>query len=309
MSEEINNPAHGSVQVAHESRFNAAHFSEPLTAFSAGWKDPENLAELLEFVAPAVPVGRRFEFKKADNAQAFLSETDDIRAIGSAFKRVEYNGTSVNEKTLNKGLTLRVDHDEIINDDWRERYVQILIQRLYRNELRRAVTVLDQVASNTHCEWNNAKNPDADLRKTLLKASSKSGIRPNRLLLGETAWDLRANAYEENENNRSAEMAPRDLARKLLVDDIRVMRARYQANAKDKAHIVGNTVYAYFAQEGATKDEPSNIKRFLTPCESNGPFRVYLEEHTKYTDLTVEHYSNIVVTSEIGIQKITVIKK
>jgi len=29
-----------------------------------------------------------------------------------------------------------------------------------------------------------------------------------------------------------------------------------------------------------------------------------LEEHAKYTDISVEHYSNIVVTSDLGIQKL-----
>ena len=35
-------------------------------------------------------------------------------------------------------------------------------------------------------------------------------------------------------------------------------------------------------------------------------FRVYCDEHAKYTDLTVEHYSSIVATSELGVRKITV---
>lgn len=73
-----------SVFNAHESRFSAAHYSEALTAFSTGYKDPENLSDLLEFIAPSIPVGRRFEFKRANNSEAFLSESDDVRAIGAS---------------------------------------------------------------------------------------------------------------------------------------------------------------------------------------------------------------------------------
>ena len=66
----------GQVCLANESRFNSAFFSEPLTAYAAGWRDPNNIEALLDFVASPVQVGRRFEYKKADNAEAFLSEAD-----------------------------------------------------------------------------------------------------------------------------------------------------------------------------------------------------------------------------------------
>lgn len=296
------------VHSAHESRFNAAHYSEALTAFSSGYKDPENLSEFLEFIAPSVPVGRRFEFKKANNAEAFFSEEDDVRAIGSSFKRVEYTGQSVNEKTINKGLTIHVDHDEVANDDWQERYVQLLIQRLYRNELRRAIAILDKASIEAPQSWNGSSNPDSELRKILFSAANVSGIRPNRILFGEAAWDARSCAYESKDLMsaiRSADMSPQDLAKKLLVDEIKIIRARYQSNALSKSQIVTNSIYAYFAQNTITKDEPSNLKRFVTPIDGGSTFRVFLEESAKYSVISVEHYSNIIVTSDLGIQKIS----
>lgn len=302
-------PQEGIVQTANESKFSASHYSEALTTFSSGFKDPENLNQLLEFIAPSVPVGRRFEFKRTHNAEAFLSETDDVRAIGSSFKRVEYTGQSVNEKTLNKGLTILIDHDEVSTNYWQERYVQLLIQRLYRNELRRAVSLLDSAALETIIAWNSGSNPDADLRRILGTATNKSGIRPNRVLFGEAAWDMRSTAYETKEGSSSlrySDLSPEDLAQRLLVDEVKIIRARYQASAHNKSNIVGNCVYTFFGQNTFTKDEPSNLKRFFTPIDNGGNFRVYLEEHSKYTSLSVEHYSNIVVTSDLGIQKITI---
>lgn len=64
------------VCAANEARFTAATYSEPLTAFTVGWRDPENLQALLDFLSPPVPAGRRFEFKRHDNAEAFFSESD-----------------------------------------------------------------------------------------------------------------------------------------------------------------------------------------------------------------------------------------
>jgi hypothetical protein len=301
----------GLVCAANEARFTSSHYSEPLTAFTVGWKDSEKIEELLNFVAPAVPVSRRFEFKVADSTEPFLSETDDIRSIGSAFKRVEFTGTSVTSKTYNKGLTIRVDHDDVAGDDWRERYVQLLLQRLYRNELRRAVSALSGNAISQSYTWSDSSgtpNPDSDIRRELEVASNATGVRPNRVIFGEGAWDIRSDAYDHQNNagsNRAAGLSLDELARKLFVDEVRVMGARYQ-DASSKTAILGNEVYAFFTKNEIMKDEPANIKRFVTPVDGGSSFRVYVDEHSKFSDITVEHYSNIVITSATGIRKLAI---
>lgn len=306
------NPIKGIIHAANESRFTSSHYSEPLTEFTVGWNDPEDLGALLNFIAPTIHVGRRFEFKKADNAEAFFSESDDVRAIGSAFKRVEYTGESIHEKTLNKGLTIRIDHDDIVGENWRERYVQLLLKRLYRNELRRALAALNSAAEEKALTWSEDGklcNPDKDLREALFCGAEKSGIRPNRIVFGEGAWYLRANAYDCQQSAgafRSASLTPDELRAKLFVEDVKIVGARYQSDMKSKSQIVGNEIFTFFAQNTLEKDEPSNLKRFITPVESGDLFRVYVEERAKYTDISVEHYSSIVVTSSLGITKMTV---
>lgn len=298
---------------ANENRFSAGNYSEALTAFTVGWVDPENTAKILDFIAPPIPVGRRFEFKKSDNAQAFYSESDDVRAIGAEFKRVSYAGESVNEKTINKGLTIRVDHDEVSGDDWQERYVQMLMQRLLRNELRRAVKALETIAAsdNSAKSWNAGANPDADIRNMLMLAADQSGVRPNRLLFGESAWDLRMTSLESQNSAvafKGAAMAKDELAGKFMLDGCEVLSSRYQSAPATKNKILADAVFAFFAQNTLSKDEPSNLKRFYTPTEEGGAFRVYCDEHSKYTDITVEHYSSIVATSALGVRKLTVQK-
>ena len=298
---------------ANENSFSAGNYSEALTAFTVGWVDPENTAKILDFIAPPIPVGRRFEFKKSDNAQAFYSESDDVRAIGAEFKRVSYAGESVNEKTINKGLTIRVDHDEVSGDDWQERYVQMLMQRLLRNELRRAVKALETIAAsdNSAKSWNASANPDADIRNMLMLAADQSGVRPNRLLFGESAWDLRMTSLESQNSAvafKGAAMAKDELAGKFMLDGCEVLSSRYQSAPATKSKILADAVFAFFAQNTLSKDEPSNLKRFYTPTEEGGAFRVYCDEHAKYTDITVEHYSSIVATSALGVRKLTVQK-
>ncbi|MDR0428486.1 MAG: hypothetical protein LBG86_00405, partial [Puniceicoccales bacterium] len=299
LPEDMGNNEKSVICIANEARFTSANYSEPLTAFTVGWKDPENIEALLDFVAPAIPVGKRFEFKKSDNAQAFLSESDDVRSIGSSFKMVDFNGTSVMARTFNKGLTVRVDHDDVIGDDWQERYVQLLLRRLYRNELRRAIAALNASTTPINKIWggDGSLNPDGDIRLALSSAADITGIRPNRIIFGEGAWDTRSNTYDGQSTSaamRAATLSMNDLSRKLFVDEIRVFGARYQISENSKAKIVGNDVYLFYTQNNITKDEPANIKRFLTPIDGSN-FRVYVEEHSKFTDLTVEHYSNIIV--------------
>jgi len=300
------------VCAANEARFTAAHYSEPLTTFTVGWRDPENLGALLDFVAPPVPAGRRFEFKRADNAQAFYSETDDVRSIGAPFKRVEYTGDSVLGKTLNKGLTIRVDHDEAIGDDWQERYVQLLLQRLLRNEVRRAIGAITASATVTNVVWpanGTVANPDADVRTALVNAANSSGVWPNRVLFGEVAWSLRGNCYDAQDNSgarRAGGLTPDLLAMKLFLDGLRVAAVRYQTSPTAKTAAVGSNVYCFYAEPLPGKDEPANLKRFLTPTDSGGPFRVYLEEHAKYTDISVEHYSTVIVTSQLGLNALAI---
>lgn len=296
---------------ANESRFESAHYSEPLTAFTVGWKGKENLEGILDFIAPPVHVPRRFEFKKADNAECFISQTDDIRAIGSSFKQVEYTGTTVYEKTLNKGLTIRIDHDEIADESFEERYVGLLMERLYRNELRRAIALLSASAHNT--DINIAVNgdicdPDGFVRQMLVRATDSSGIRPNRILFGESAWETRSLSYCSQETSGSLRALGFDLnllAQSLMVDEIQILKTRHQVAPDRKANMLGREIYAFWGQTSPTKDEPSNLKRFVT-SHSGTPFRVYKEQTAKYTDLTVEHYSNLVVTSTLGLEKLTI---
>lgn len=302
--------APGLICAVNEARFTSANYSEPLTAYTVGWKDPEDLQALIDRLFPSIEVARRFEFKKADNAEAFLSEADDIRAIGSPFKRVEYKGSTVNEKTINKGLTVRIDHDDVVGDGWREQTVARLLQRLLRNDLRRGLALVDAGATNTARIFSATTNPDGFIRADLKAAADVSGIRPNVVVLGEAAADLRLDAYEAAANTssyagRAAAMTSADLARKLMVDLVEIVKARYQSSASAKAVLVLSVVYSYFAAQGLSKDDPSNVKRFVTPTDA-GKSKVYVEEHSKFTDISVEHYSNIVVTSSgASIRKIT----
>jgi hypothetical protein len=307
----------GQVLFANTSRFLETYFSEPLTTYATGWRDPSNIEASLQFVAPTVIVGRRFEWKQAANAEEFLSETlDDQRAIGSDFKQVEYTAADVSDKTLNKGLTYIADLDNVAGPNWQNDKVHKLLRRLYRNEFRRAIAALNASATNTALTWDSTsgKNPDQDLKTDLLTATSTTGIRPNRILFGDTAFNKRGLSYESQTGSTAfgqvAALNLDQLASRLMVDKVMVSRERFQVSSSAKSEIVSNLVFGYYAEDGVDTEDPSNIKRFVSSFsaeQGGGLVRVYQQQiSSKLVAITVEHYSKVIVTYSAGIRKWTI---
>ena len=95
----------------------------------------------------------------------------------------------------------------------------------------------------------------------------------------------------------------------LGVNEVRVSRERYASNtaAVSKTEIVGSCVYLFNALQNATTQDASNVKRFVVLLDNDLNYRVY--EHrvsSNLVDLTVEHYSNVIITSTSGIRKLTI---
>ena len=311
--------------LSNDSRFTETNFSEKLTTFATGFKDPNKIEEALEFFAPEVVVpGRLFEFKKFNNAEEFFSETDDIRAIGADFKRVEYTGSDATAKTLNKGLTMRIDLDNVPQvAGWENRYVAKLMRRIYRNELRRAIGLLSAAATNTAKTWDTSADPDQDVIAELITSADAVGFAPNRIGFGHTAWSKRSLALRGNNNSAkfaTAGFNESQLAGLLNVDEVLVSKERYQSSASAKSQVVGNLVLMFTALAGQDTEDASNIKRFVSapPNVLTGGsayqrpsgglnVNVYLQQvSAKLVDITVEHYSTLVMTSTLGVRQFTV---
>ena len=305
--------ASGRIALANESLFNQAYFSRPLTTFATGWSGNTDLEDDLGFYAPQVVVNRRFEYAVWNNAEEFHSETtDDLRAIRGNFKQVEFTETKVQAKTENRGLTIRVDLDEVAEkSDWQEIYTQKLLRRLRRNALRRALALLTAAATNTAKTWDTSagKDPDNEVLADLLLAGDSSGVRPNRVGYGETAWTKRVLAHRAQNSAGGFASAGSDenqVAAFLGVDRVHRTSARFQSSSTAKTQIVGNRVFMFNAQDSADVEDPSNIKRFVTPTPG-GIYGVYVQPvSSKLYDITVEHYELLKMTSLLGVRLFTV---
>lgn len=306
----------GQVALANEDVFADTFFSQPLTDYAVGWASQQRwLRELLDFVAPGVRTGRRFEYRVANNAKAFAAaENDkDIRALYGEFALVEAIGTIQNGRTLSKGLTTIIDKDdEQENPQLVNQKVAWLMDMLYRAEIIRAVALLTAAAANTAVTWGgaNGSNPDIDLNGLVLAGGNAGGVDPNRVLIGSQAWQVRLNALATvNTAGGFAGygMTPEQLASWLGIDRVAVSRLRYQGASAKQPLVPGNTVVAFSAYDGATAEDASNIKRFWSPEFGGGEWAVWIQDKSSHLKwITVSHKSNIILTSSLGVQKLTV---
>lgn len=314
-------PMPGLVVVANASQFDYGSLSAELTGYQAGLPSPD-LEMMLEAMVPSVEGGRRFEFRKS-NDEDFITETDDsdIRAEGADFKKVEYRGDVELGSVKNKGLTYVQDHDKLprtpggaILPGWENQIATRLRKRLIRAEILRVMAALRTAAgSPTAKVWNAASNPDGDLRALVQGLLTSTGLKPNMLLTGDASWNIRQDAYEAStraNHNMSghAMWSPEQLASYLGVSRVMKSEDVYQAKKSGtKAQLVTSEAIAYMAEPGLGLDDRSSIKRVTSPTDAGTRFGVYVETKAKFTTITVEHYSTVIVpwASTVGRYTIT----
>lgn len=305
---------HNQVALANDSLFVEGNYSRPLTNYVVGWADSSDLMAELDFLMPPVQVPRRFSYKSATNAEEFLQDSadEDIRAVGADFKVIKpYTSTEVNDAVLNKGLVAAIDLDQVADQaNWREMHTSRLMGRLMRAELRRSLALINAASNNTAKTWNSSADPDADVNAEITAAADVHGVKLNRVYFGESAWNLRLAAFRAQNTAggfASAGLTPEQLASWLGVDRVFKSGSRYQSTSSAKAQFGGSRVFAFMAMDGASEQDPSNCKRFWSPCVDGSMFRVYEQQvSAKKFLITVEHYSLPKITSTLGIRKLTI---
>jgi hypothetical protein len=312
-------PSHSSAAPEIITDINASmlvedNFSEPLTTYAVGFRESADLDREIEFFAPPVEVSERFEYSAFDSADSFLSDPDeDLRARGADFPQIEIMQTKVDAHTENRGLQVMMERRKYDRPGMAEKTVARLLNRLKRNKLRRAIAALSAAANNTAKTWDTTagKDPDQDVMGELIAAANISGIVPNRVGYGSTAWSKRGLAHRAQNTaggHASASLTPEALAGILGVDEVLRSTSRYTSSASAKAEIVGNLVLMFMGDSTASEEDPSNIKDFWSPTEISGD-RYGVYEWTigsKFVGVAVEHYEKIAITSSLGIRKFTV---
>ena len=302
----------GIILSANDANFDGSHLSEPLTEFVADTPDEEGLDVMLEAMAPSVPVGRSFTYLVADTTAQFqaMLDDEDKREIGGEFAIVRPKGTQANGRTVNKGLTMILDNDQGGEDAAvQQRAVTNLRNRLLRTEIYRTEALLEANDTALTPNWgatNTSADPDGNIASDLELGGDARGIDSNIVVFCGGAWLRRFLSLGVGSNaarHQTRNLTPQQLAELLGVERVVKAKIRYQSSATAKTKIGDLKVFSYYAKSGAMPNDPSNIKRFVTPVPGGGMFRIYIQPLLKRTAITVEHYSSIDLTSSLGIRK------
>jgi hypothetical protein len=308
---------HERITAINASLLVEANFSEALTTYARGWRDPD-IETALDFYSPLVPVSQRFEYATFANAEEWYSDgsDDDLRGTKGEFKNVEYTSGKVNAKTENRGLRIVLDSDQVRNmPNWEQFYTAKLLRRLKRNSLRRAIALLSAAATNTAKTWDTTagKDPDQDVMSELVTAADLTGVKPNRVGYGDTSAAKRQLAHRAQNTAggfASAALTEAQVAAMLGVDSVLFSKSRYTSSATARTQAVGNLVLMFNAASGMDTEDASNIKRFVSngsPEEGGGRFQVYSARlSAKRHVIAVGHYELTKITSTLGIRKFTV---
>lgn len=301
------------IEAANDANIEGFALSMPLTQMITAVPDPENLQQVLDTLFPPVPVAMFFTYLQENEAEGMIAHAnaDLIRPVGGEFRTVTTTGTQATNRVFNKGLTIYLDHDQGGNlPSVQQRYVASLRNKIWRSELVAGLDLLDAAAiEEGSTNWGSStSNPDGDVRASLKTAGDLRGINSNTVLYGNGCWLNRALAYEQagrTNGGQKASYTPERLAQELDVDNVVNLKVRKRTSATALTGLVNSVVYNYYAQQQATPDDSSNVKRFVREG-AGGAMEVFVENMLKRTKLTVSCYSNIVITNSVGIRKRTV---
>ena len=303
---------HGRITTANDSHFTQATFSMPETQYAVGWSDEAGYDQLVEFVAPNFQAeGERFEHALYSNAEAFLSDgtNDDYRAINAEFKTIETTESRATRKVANRGLRMELDWDRIKNKpNWQRLAVDNIMNRLKRNQYRRSVAIAIAAATSDSLVWSTTSDPDYMLNGQLLTAKDTQGIKPNRMLMGDTAWNLRFAAYGGQAT--AGAFAGRSMDLSQLGSKLGVLAmedgVRYQSGSS-KASVLGSKVLLFTGIGGKNEEDPSNFKLAWVPCQTGARFAVYLRQvSVKKWEVIVEHYERLFAATTLGARIVTI---
>lgn len=313
------NVNHGTVFAANDANFDAQYLSEPLQEYIVGAPEDDGIEAILNAIAPAIPVGRSFTYRIHDTREQFQDDAntnEDIREIGGGFAEIRRTGTQTNGRTANKGLTMVLDNDQGGEDtNVQRRAVLNLRTRLFRSDLRRALTAIDANASlgslTNSVNWGPSAtkpDPDSDILTDVDAGGDVRGLDGNIVIEGGSARIQRIKSLRSSVNpaiSINANLSGADRAQFYGVDSVVTVKNRRQVSASAKAKILGSVVYTLYTGANLMPDDPSNIKRFVSSTPQ-GIVRVYVQPMLKRTLITVEHYSLLAITSTLGITKRTV---
>jgi hypothetical protein len=149
------------------------------------------------------------------------------------------------------GLAVEVDEEEeLLDADWQQRKVALLLGILDRTELRSALALAVAGATNVAKTWDTTagKDPDQDIATEI----NAMQIPPSNIWIGPGAWIKRMLAHRAQNTAggfASASLTPEGVGG-LLNASVEMPRNRYASGAGVTSQIMGSVVLLFSAMSG-----------------------------------------------------------
>lgn len=304
----------GSVyEAANDGNLNASPLglSQPLTQYSTGITDAENLEAVLESIAPAVVVGApTFIYTVETEAEEMQKHTlqQITRPIGGEFPVVKITGSQENGRCENIGLVSYID----INQGGmlpaiQQQEVRRLRNIILRSQIADALAKIDAAAiAESGSNWGaSGADPDSDIDEMIDNGGKASGVDNNVVIFGRGSFMKRRKSYRKESRTNGGEHAiltPDQLRDVYQVDRVINLRTLYRSSATAMTALLDNTVYTLDNRSGLSLSDSSNIKRF-TYVDANGPLRVWIEVQSHRVKIIVDAHATTEITRTLGIRK------
>ena len=310
---------HGQVCLANDTLIGQSSYIEELTTYGIGYGSMtgNKLKTLRDFIAPArLTHSRVIRLTQYDETEpwATVDYNKVKRSPLADFAEVrQRTATKVDRTIPNRGLTVRLDRDQIKDRPmWQQIHTQWLIDLLMRATVLEALDTLNASAIADSAIWDAGSDPDIDIKSRLLAQADITGFYPRRALYGDQATLKRQKSYRGQLTAGSLASAQatgdEQIATVLGLDAVITSAERYQSGATAKTEIVGSNVLVFTAIDGDSPEDPSNLVRCVANATfGGGEYAVYLtEEGVKTIYLTVENYELLSIQHTSGLMKIAI---
>ena len=185
---------HGQVCLANDTLIGQSSYIEELTTYGIGYGSMtgNKLKTLRDFIAPArLTHSRVIRLTQYDETEpwATVDYNKVKRSPLADFAEVrQRTATKVDRTIPNRGLTVRLDRDQIKDRPmWQQIHTQWLIDLLMRATVLEALDTLNASAIADSAIWDAGSDPDIDIKSRLLAQADITGFYPPRALYGDQA--------------------------------------------------------------------------------------------------------------------------
>lgn len=252
---------------------------------------------LAPFLFPLVRVGSgSYQFKRYNTANAFQNY-NTARPIGGKAQRIEFSADDPTSVVKAQALEATIDDQERKNaGDNGASLERAKVSSLITNfHLAREKRALAFVEANTTAESglgvysSSSVDPVSEIDAVIDALSTKTGMMPNRMVIGLSAWRVIKNhvlvkGRFTTGSNANSNVSLEGFASLLLNPniDIRVGMLSQSSTkfgaTKNAVNIVGAKVYVFLGSDTPTQEDPSWFKSFSTGDNNVSSVQQYRED-------------------------------